>query len=731
MPYCYNCFCELQTPGPCPLCGYDPAFDEGKFPHALPHGSILAGQYVIGRVLGQGGFGFDYLAFDRTLAVRVVIREYLPQPLCSREPGTSGVRVNGCVGSAEDFRLGRERFLAAARSSARFLDHPSIAAARSFLEENGTAYVVTEYAEGCRLSDHLKSRGGRLPWQEAAGILLPVMDALCDAARAGSPHGSVEPDNIFLTSAGIVRLIDWGETDYSYIGCGGEEDPPVFGSCTPLEQYSFRSPLPCSVDVYAVAAVFYICVTGSQPPKAIDRGEEDDLVPPSARGVRMPFALEEAILRGLEVRAEDRFPTMEEFLAAVRAAVAPPSPQPGPQAQTGPQPGQPFQSGPQAQTGPWQNQPPQTGPQTQTGPWTGQPFQSGPQTQAGPWTGQPFQTGPQTQAGPQPGPQAGAWKQPVPRKSLLRRYWERMSKPDPVGYAMGLGTAAVALALLAGLLSLFLPSAQEDALPVSSAGIHSVAGETGGESAAAEKRLTDEGFVDFQDPVLGAMLRTVLGKEEGEGVLPEELASITAFSAGAILDDAPTLTAAFADGTTFEGDWTQTERIQEAADFVWLTGCTELSLVRTEIRDIAPLAELTQLTDLELEFCLIEDLTPLAGLTGLTSLSLWENQVADLTPLAGLTQLTFLDLDGNQISDLTPLAGMTNLKALWAGDNLIADLSPLAGLVRLDSLYLTGNQLTDLSPLANLPKLETLLITDNEIEDLTPVSHVDFVDIRS
>ena len=65
---CYNCFAQLQqTGGECPYCGFDPSDNAEKYPLALPMGCVLAGSYLVGRVLGQGGFGITYLAFDRRL----------------------------------------------------------------------------------------------------------------------------------------------------------------------------------------------------------------------------------------------------------------------------------------------------------------------------------------------------------------------------------------------------------------------------------------------------------------------------------------------------------------------------------------------------------------------------------------------------------------------------------------------------------------------------------------
>lgn len=147
MTYCYNCFRQREEgDGPCPCCGYDPAMDREKYPFALPHGSILAGQYILGRVLGQGGFGITYLALDKMLDIKVAVKEFLPETMAARVTGSPQVTV--FAGERQEyFRYGLERFLDEARVLAKFLGNPNIVGVRSYFEENGTAYFVMEYVE--------------------------------------------------------------------------------------------------------------------------------------------------------------------------------------------------------------------------------------------------------------------------------------------------------------------------------------------------------------------------------------------------------------------------------------------------------------------------------------------------------------------------------------------------------------------------------------------------------
>ena len=89
----YHCFHNIQGEGACSYCGYDPGKDEGKYPFALPAGTVLANRYILGRVLGQGGFGVTYVAYDQQTRSRVAIKEYLPGEIAFRTPGNLTLQV--------------------------------------------------------------------------------------------------------------------------------------------------------------------------------------------------------------------------------------------------------------------------------------------------------------------------------------------------------------------------------------------------------------------------------------------------------------------------------------------------------------------------------------------------------------------------------------------------------------------------------------------------------------
>lgn len=322
MQYCCNCFHELvQDSGPCPRCGYDPAADQGKYPFALPHGSILAGQFITGRVLGQGGFGITYLALDSKLKSKVAIKEFMPDSMAVRTAGTPQITVYSGQ-RKENFQYGMERFLDEAKVLARFQENPNIVGVRSYFEENGTAYFVMEYVEGVSFKTYIKEHGGKISWEETVRLLMPVMDALDAVHKEGIIHRDVTPDNIFITNSGGVKLLDFGSARYSLGDKSRSLDVVLKAGYAPKEQYTRRGRQGPYTDVYSLAACLYSSITGYLPPESLDRADEDDLVLPSTYGISIPQAVEDVIIHGLEVQPADRCQSMEAFRTALVEAMA-------------------------------------------------------------------------------------------------------------------------------------------------------------------------------------------------------------------------------------------------------------------------------------------------------------------------------------------------------------------------------------------------------------------------
>ncbi|MDR0964526.1 MAG: serine/threonine protein kinase, partial [Clostridium sp.] len=175
---CMGCFEQLESSdGVCPVCGYNEA-EQVILPHQLRPRTILYGKYLLGKVLGEGGFGITYIGWDLNLDVKVAIKEYYPAGFVTRETASTNT-VQAYTGSQGDFfTKGRERFVDEAKRLAKFRTMPGIVTVNDFFIENGTAYIAMEFVEGQTLKSKLAQMGGKLPAEQVFDMLRPVMTSL-------------------------------------------------------------------------------------------------------------------------------------------------------------------------------------------------------------------------------------------------------------------------------------------------------------------------------------------------------------------------------------------------------------------------------------------------------------------------------------------------------------------------------------------------------------------------
>ena len=285
-----------------------------NYPLALPDGTILAGQYIIESTLGQGGFGITYKASDHKTGNTVAIKEFFPEALATRTQNNV-VPFDGERG--ENYKYGKDCFVQEAQTLAQFIGNENIVKIYSYFEENGTAYFVMEYVEGISFEEYIKKYGGKINYEVAENILMRVIDALDAVHSKGIVHRDVTPDNIYLTSDGKVKLIDFGAARYSIGDKSRSLDVVLKHGFAPKEQYTRHGKQGPYTDVYTLGACFYYALTGKRPPDSIDRIEIDDLVPPSNMGVQLQKHKEDAILKALSVQPTDRFQTVAQFKSAL------------------------------------------------------------------------------------------------------------------------------------------------------------------------------------------------------------------------------------------------------------------------------------------------------------------------------------------------------------------------------------------------------------------------------
>jgi serine/threonine protein kinase len=280
---CFNCFGEIESDNtPCPHCGY--AYPQIQNPsHQLRCGTVLAGKYLVGRSLGQGGFGITYTGWDLNLELKIAIKEYYPEGFASREL-TMQSTVLPLSGRGDDFFLkGRDKFVDEAKALAKFSNLPGVVNVRDYFTANGTAYIVMEFLDGRTLKEISRERG-RMPVAEVLQLLEPLFSSLEQVHAAGILHRDISPDNIIVRREGGAKLLDFGAA--RQFSTQGEKSNTinVKHGFAPEEQYRTRGEQGPWTDIYALCATIYALTTGKLPPQALDRLAGEAFIPPNSLG---------------------------------------------------------------------------------------------------------------------------------------------------------------------------------------------------------------------------------------------------------------------------------------------------------------------------------------------------------------------------------------------------------------------------------------------------------------
>lgn len=315
--YCINCMKKKEGAGACPYCG----FDAGGYmprPHQLPPETILYGKYLIGRVLGEGGFGITYKGWDLALEVMVAVKEYYPVGMVTRDNGVSNVIMAFSGEYGERFRSGRNRFIREARSLAKFESLKEIVKVRDFFMENNTSYIVMEFLDGIPLNRYVEQAGGTLGEKAVFSMMEPVVRALGQVHGAGLIHRDISPDNLMVMEDKKLKLLDFGAVrDIAADGGARSRTLMLKLGYAPEEQYHSNGNQGPWTDVYALCATMYYCITGMVPPESLDRSEEDTLAPFAQLGLEVEPDKAAALYKGLNVMAQDRYRSMEELHEAL------------------------------------------------------------------------------------------------------------------------------------------------------------------------------------------------------------------------------------------------------------------------------------------------------------------------------------------------------------------------------------------------------------------------------
>lgn len=316
---CWNCMEDVGDNVICPHCGFNPQTAQPN-PYALQPNTILHGKYLVGSVLGQGGFGITYIGLDLTLEMKVAIKEYFPMNQATRNSQfSSALQWKEQDGSQTNWRTGCSQFLAEARKMAKINAIPEIVGVRDTFEENNTAYIVMDYVPGVTLKEYVR-KNGCLSFSECVELLLPVIAGLDGLHHQGIIHRDISPDNLMITPEGKVYLLDLGAAKDMKDAAAGAAPASKIGF-SPLEQNAGGNNIGAWTDVYALAASIYYCVFGKLVPPAMERLEEDTLS--FSHKTKKPLTKEqiEVMKKALAVTRELRYQNAMYFYMALRDSI--------------------------------------------------------------------------------------------------------------------------------------------------------------------------------------------------------------------------------------------------------------------------------------------------------------------------------------------------------------------------------------------------------------------------
>lgn len=315
---CIGCMRPLDSAETCPHCGLKQ--DEyAPIPRCLTPGTVLAGRYMTGRVLGEGSFGITYIGWDLSMNIPVAVKEYFPSDMVSRDVicGSGNEVYLYENEKKKDYDAYLKKFFNEAKCLSRFNQVEGIVSVRDFFYENNTAYIVMQYIEGISVKQYIE-KNGKIPAKKVIRMIHPVLMALEQVHGTGIIHRDISPDNIMIKPDQSLVLIDFGAARMRNMDTTRTMTVMFKRGYSPEEQYRYKGKWGPYTDVYSICATIYFMMTGKTPVDSVIRALKDDM--PSLVGVKdigIPVSQRKAVMKGLAVTLKNRWQSIEELCQAL------------------------------------------------------------------------------------------------------------------------------------------------------------------------------------------------------------------------------------------------------------------------------------------------------------------------------------------------------------------------------------------------------------------------------
>ncbi|MEH2928681.1 FHA domain-containing serine/threonine-protein kinase [Candidatus Ventrimonas sp. KK005] len=313
---CPDCFSFQYIDGRCRKCGYVHG-EAVEGARTLLPGVLLGNRYRIGKVLGIGGFGITYKAFDNLYEEICAIKEFAPSGMTYRRSGENVLNLVS-LSEREHFEHGKKRFLDEAETLKRLQNIPTVVQVRECFQENATAYFSMEYLDGTNLKKVIRTTGGNIACKDVTDIIVQIGAALDGIHNTtGILHRDISPENIYLKKDGGVKLIDFGSARQLTRDERCDFSVEYKHGFAPPEQYSRTGNQGPHTDVYALASTYYYALTGVMIPDAMDRLGNKSYVPLCQMRQEISMSVSQAVDQALALDYRQRTKTAREFIQGI------------------------------------------------------------------------------------------------------------------------------------------------------------------------------------------------------------------------------------------------------------------------------------------------------------------------------------------------------------------------------------------------------------------------------
>ncbi len=310
---CPSCFFPIESGTVCSNCKNDYLKDR-RYANVLPVFTVLNNRYLIGKVLGRGGFGITYAALDTKKNIRVAIKEYMPSEHSSRAEGTLDILPNPDRKSQDIYNHGKEKFVDEARTLLKLQKNPTVVDITDFFKQNATAYLVMEYIDGQDLRKLSKSTNGIVDTELMNYVFVTIANALISVHKANILHRDISPENIMITIDGKVKLTDFGAARNYVSSQNIGMSILLKHGFAPPEQYNRMGEHGPWTDIYSLCATYYTLVSGKPLVDALFRYRGQEQPTLAELNCKVTKKTSDVIAKGMELEPKKRYADFKELL---------------------------------------------------------------------------------------------------------------------------------------------------------------------------------------------------------------------------------------------------------------------------------------------------------------------------------------------------------------------------------------------------------------------------------